>query len=171
MPKSDRPLGGFVFKHQFPPKGVKGSFNLADMGAVIGVRKLADGGFRDTEPPAQRHVSRALGSHSGIKRQLGSNDRGQRHEILARRKGAWNGNISAGVNVSSQGNAQGVLRKRECLVSHVLPSVPASGTSGLERRRGHNIAAVALANKNARAAWAVLAKGSDFDREHEGMSA
>ena len=41
----------------------------------------------------------------------------------------------------------------------------------LERRRGHNIAAVALANKNARAAWAVLAKGSDFDREHEGMSA
>ena len=37
---------------------------------------------------------------------------------------------------------------------------------GMEQRRGKNIAAVALANKNARTAWAMLAKESDFDREH-----
>lgn len=41
----------------------------------------------------------------------------------------------------------------------------------VEHRRGKNIAAVALANKNARAAWAVLAKGTDFDRAHPGKAA
>ena len=37
--------------------------------------------------------------------------------------------------------------------------------------RGKNVAAVALANKNARVAWAVLAKDSDFDCEHRGKAA
>ncbi len=41
----------------------------------------------------------------------------------------------------------------------------------VEKRRGKNVAAVALANKNARTAWAILAKGSDFDREHLGRAA
>ena len=41
----------------------------------------------------------------------------------------------------------------------------------VEQRRGKNVAAVALANKNARTAWAVLAKGADFDREHLGKAA
>jgi len=40
----------------------------------------------------------------------------------------------------------------------------------VEARRGRNIAAVALANKNARAAWAVLAKESDFDFGHPGKA-
>ena len=35
-----------------------------------------------------------------------------------------------------------------------------------EQRRGRNIAAVALANKNARTAWAVLARGRTFDAGH-----
>ena len=34
----------------------------------------------------------------------------------------------------------------------------------VEKRRGRNVASVALANKNARNAWAVLAKGADFQR-------
>ena len=38
-------------------------------------------------------------------------------------------------------------------------------------RRGGNIAAVALANKNARTAWAVLARGAAFDAEHAGRAA
>ena len=37
-----------------------------------------------------------------------------------------------------------------------------------EARRGRNVAAVALANKNARAAWAVLTRGTAFDAEHAG---
>lgn len=41
----------------------------------------------------------------------------------------------------------------------------------LGHRRGENIAAVALANKNARTAWAVLAKESDFDHEHVAKAA
>ena len=41
----------------------------------------------------------------------------------------------------------------------------------LEERRGKNVAAVALANKNARTAWAILVKASDFDREHLGRAA
>ena len=41
----------------------------------------------------------------------------------------------------------------------------------VEARRGKNVAAVALANKNARVAWAVLAKDSDFDCEHRGKAA
>ena len=41
----------------------------------------------------------------------------------------------------------------------------------VEHRRGKNIAAVALANKNARIAWAVLARGTDFDRAHPGKGA
>ena len=41
----------------------------------------------------------------------------------------------------------------------------------LEERCGKNVAAVALANKNARTAWAILAKASDFDREHLGRAA
>ena len=40
----------------------------------------------------------------------------------------------------------------------------------VEERRGKNVAAVALANKNARVAWTVLAKGTDFDREACGES-
>lgn len=40
-----------------------------------------------------------------------------------------------------------------------------------EQRRGRNIAAVALANKNARTAWAVLAPGVAFDIEHVGRAA
>ena len=40
-----------------------------------------------------------------------------------------------------------------------------------EERRGKNIAAVALANKNARTAWAVLAHGSTFDADHLGRAA
>ena len=36
----------------------------------------------------------------------------------------------------------------------------------LRERRGWNIAVVALANKNARAAWAVLARGAEFDAAH-----
>jgi len=38
-------------------------------------------------------------------------------------------------------------------------------------RRGTNVAAVALANKNARTAWAVLARGSRFDAEYIGSAA
>ena len=41
----------------------------------------------------------------------------------------------------------------------------------VEHRRGRNVAAVALANKNARMAWAVLVKGADFDQEHRGKAA
>ena len=41
----------------------------------------------------------------------------------------------------------------------------------VEHRRGKNIAAVALANKNVRIAWAVLARGTDFDRTHLGKAA
>ena len=37
-------------------------------------------------------------------------------------------------------------------------------------RRGWNIAAVALANKNARTAWAVLARGAEFDAGHVGRA-
>ena len=40
-----------------------------------------------------------------------------------------------------------------------------------EERRGRNIAGVALANKNARTAWAVLARGMDFDAGHVGRAA
>jgi transposase len=35
----------------------------------------------------------------------------------------------------------------------------------LEQRRGHNVATVALANKNARTAWAILAHGDRYRRE------
>lgn len=41
----------------------------------------------------------------------------------------------------------------------------------VEHRRGKNVATVALANKNARVAWAVLARGTDFDRAHPGKAA
>ena len=41
----------------------------------------------------------------------------------------------------------------------------------VESRRGRNIATVALANKNARAAWAVLAKAVTFDSNHLGKAA
>ena len=41
----------------------------------------------------------------------------------------------------------------------------------VEGRRGKNIAAVALANKNARIAWAVLAGEADFDPGHVGKAA
>ena len=43
--------------------------------------------------------------------------------------------------------------------------------TAVEERRGKNVAAVALANKNARMAWAVLAMATDFDREHVGRAA
>ena len=43
--------------------------------------------------------------------------------------------------------------------------------ASVEGRRGRNIAAVALANKNARTAWAVLAGGSEFDFDHLGKAA
>lgn len=33
---------------------------------------------------------------------------------------------------------------------------------GLRQRRNHNVAAVALANKNARIVWALLARGQEF---------
>ena len=38
-------------------------------------------------------------------------------------------------------------------------------------RRGPNLAAVALANKNARTAWALLARGESFDATHTGEAA
>ena len=41
----------------------------------------------------------------------------------------------------------------------------------LQQRRGANVAAVALANKNARTAWALLAGGTDFDAGHVGKAA
>ena len=41
----------------------------------------------------------------------------------------------------------------------------------VESRRGRNIATVALANKNARAAWAILAKAVTFDSNHLGKAA
>ncbi|MCY4122296.1 MAG: IS110 family transposase [Acidobacteria bacterium] len=37
---------------------------------------------------------------------------------------------------------------------------------GTAARRGKNVAAVALANKHARIAWAVLARGTAFDADH-----
>ena len=40
-----------------------------------------------------------------------------------------------------------------------------------QERRGSNIAGVALANKNARTAWAVLARGKEFDARHVGRAA
>ena len=39
---------------------------------------------------------------------------------------------------------------------------------GVEGRRGRNVAAVALANKNARTAWAVLASGTRFEADAAG---
>ena len=44
-------------------------------------------------------------------------------------------------------------------------------TLEVESRRGRNIAAVALANKNARATWAILAKAVTFDSNHLGKAA
>ena len=42
---------------------------------------------------------------------------------------------------------------------------------GVEERRGKNLAAVALANKNVRTAWALLARGESFDVAHMGEAA
>ncbi len=42
---------------------------------------------------------------------------------------------------------------------------------GVKGRRGQNVAAVALANKNARTAWAVLRHARDYDAEHQGAAA
>ena len=36
----------------------------------------------------------------------------------------------------------------------------------VEQRRGRNVAGVAPANKNARTAWALLAKDTDFQMDH-----
>ena len=41
----------------------------------------------------------------------------------------------------------------------------------VEERRGRNVTAVALVNKNARTAWALLAQGTSFDAEHVGAAA
>ena len=41
----------------------------------------------------------------------------------------------------------------------------------IKERRGWNVAVVALANKNARTAWAVLAGGAEFDAAHVGRAA
>ena len=41
----------------------------------------------------------------------------------------------------------------------------------LAARRGPNVAAVALANKNVRTAWALLARGTPFDAEHAAEAA
>ena len=41
---------------------------------------------------------------------------------------------------------------------------------GVKGRRGQNVAAVALANKNARTAWAVLRHAQDYDAEHQGAA-
>lgn len=41
---------------------------------------------------------------------------------------------------------------------------------GVAERRHKNVAAVALANKNARIAWALLARGGAYDSQH-GMAA
>ena len=41
---------------------------------------------------------------------------------------------------------------------------------GVKGRRGQNVAAVALANKNARTAWAVLRHARDYDAEHRGAA-
>ena len=41
---------------------------------------------------------------------------------------------------------------------------------GVKGRRGQNVAAVALANKNARTAWAVLRHGRDYDAGHDGAA-
>ncbi len=40
-----------------------------------------------------------------------------------------------------------------------------------EKRRGRNFAGVALVNKNARTAWALLTRGTEFDVEHLGRAA
>ena len=40
-----------------------------------------------------------------------------------------------------------------------------------QQRRGHNVAAVAVANKLARIAWAVLAHGSAYDAKSEAAAA
>ena len=41
----------------------------------------------------------------------------------------------------------------------------------VEQRRGRNVAGVALANKNARTAWALLAKDTDFHTDHRTQAA
>ena len=41
----------------------------------------------------------------------------------------------------------------------------------LQARRHHNVAAVALANKMARMAWVIMARGEDYIPERSAMSA
>ena len=48
----------------------------------------------------------------------------------------------------------------------VPPVVESQWVTGLAKRRHHNVAAVALANKTARMAWAMLSSDADYDPEY-----
>ena len=78
--------------------------------------------------------------------------------------------------------AHGGIEERHCAVvpldgfpDAVAPLPGRRQAFRVVRRRtvlatGRNVAAVALANKNARTAWAVLARGAEFDAGHVGRA-
>ena len=110
-------LGGFVFDHQGAAKEFEGVLDLADMGAMVRVGELADGGFRNPQSICQGHLGHALRPHGGAEGQLGGHDGRQGHEVLSFGNGARGRNVAAFVNVTGQSDGQGVLGQRQSLLA------------------------------------------------------
>ena len=59
-----------------------------------------------------------------------------------------------------------LIHGARAVLRHLKPEQAHSWLAQLARRRHHNVAAVALANKNARVLWALLAHGREYQQAH-----
>jgi hypothetical protein len=103
-----RNLSGFILDHQSPPQNPQGSFDLADMGAMVGVQQLADCRFAEVQPLGEGNLGYPIAAHGGIERQFSRRHRGHWHQMRARRGGARERNSPFIVNIARQRNGQGI---------------------------------------------------------------
>lgn len=110
-----RGSGGGDFDSEALSDGSECLVDLADVGPVVGVGELADGGFADAEAAGEFDLGDALGAHGRVEGELGRNDGGDRYDGLTSQGLAGFRDLPLLVNVAGEGGGKGVLGERQGL--------------------------------------------------------
>ena len=107
--------GGGDFDSEALAEGSERPVDLADVGAVVGVGELADGGFADAEAAGEFDLGDSLRAHGRIEGELGRNDGWDGNHRLTSQGLAGFRDIPLLVNVAGEGGGEGVLGERQGL--------------------------------------------------------
>lgn len=125
-------------------QSTKRTLNLADVGTVVRVGELANGGLAETKPAGKFNLRDALVPHCREERKFCGNDGGHRHSCLTRERRAWLRDVPLLVHITGQSGRERIFGQ-----SQDFGSVGTAGDGLRDVRESGNKAAILIGFKDA----------------------